>query len=358
MSTDLEPTPVPSPTLPPILWADRDPEEGARRLALGFLDQAALAKARLADPDDTEALHDFRVGLRRLRSTLRSYRGVLGKSIGKKLAARLKALADATGEGRDAEVALAWLDQVAQSDTAPLAASARPGHRWLRFRLATVRERAYGEIALRIEEDFEPLAERFKKRLSVYRREVQLDGGPKAHRLGEVAAVELGELSERIAKDLAAIGSADDDEQGHRARITAKRIRYLLEPFAAECAEARTAVKRLKQLQELLGDLHDAHVLEETLAGAAVEAGAERTWRLVGLTLADAPAADLAAARRRPAESGLLDLSRRNRARRDELFARLAEGWLGKSERSGKQTQSAFGLYQELERAAEALKGP
>ncbi len=359
MTANSEPMQPPASPVPPlVLWAERDPDEGARRLALGFLDQATMAKSRLADPDDTEALHDFRVGLRRLRSTLRSYRQVLGKSVGKKLATRLKALADATGEGRDAEVALAWLDSVVQSEAAPLATTARPGHRWLRFRLAAVRERAYGEIAERIEEDFEPLAERFRERLSVYRREVRLDANPQASRLGEVAAAELDELSQRIAKELAAIGSADDEEGGHRARITAKRIRYLLEPFAAECAEARTAAKRLKQLQELLGELHDAHVLEQTLAGAAAEAGAERARRLFDLALAERPAADLAAARRRPVESGLIELGRRNRARRDELFARLADGWLGGPGRSGKRAQNAAGLWRELERAAEALKGP
>jgi hypothetical protein len=36
----------------------------------------------------------------------------------------------------------------------------------------------------------------------------------------------------------------------------------------------------------------------------------------------------LLAERRRRYEPGLLALARQNRARRDELFARLAEGWL------------------------------
>ena len=50
----------------------RPPEEGARLIALSWLDQAAAAFPRLQDPADIEALHDFRVGLRRLRSCLRS----------------------------------------------------------------------------------------------------------------------------------------------------------------------------------------------------------------------------------------------------------------------------------------------
>jgi CHAD domain-containing protein len=349
-----EAEPLPTPSTPPILWAERDPDEGARRLALGFLDQAAAAKDRISDPDDAEALHDFRVGLRRLRSTLRTYQDLLGKSVGKKLAKRLKALADSTGDGRDAEVALAWLDAVAQAEPPP-APSARPGHRWLRSRLAAVRERAYAEIAERIEEDFAPLAERLRERLSVYRAEVRLDATTPPRRFGEVAAAGLAELGQRIEKELAAIGSAEDEEGSHRARITAKRIRYLLEPFAAESPEARAAVKKLKQLQELLGELHDAHILERTVANAASEAGAERARRLFDLALSAVSPADLAAARRRPLESGLFDLGRRNRARRDELFARLADGWIGESVGSGGRSKGTAGLARELARAAESL---
>ncbi len=352
MSEDTDP-PQAAPPTPPILWAERDPDEGARRLALGFLDQAAAAKERISDPDDAEALHDFRVGLRRLRSTLGIYRDLLGKSVGKKLAKRLKALADSTGEGRDAEVALAWLDEVGLSDPPPVP-SARPGHRWLRSRLAAVRERAYAEIAERIEEGFEPLAERLRERLSVYRAEIRLDGSSAPRRFGQVAAAELERLGQRIEKDLAAIDSAEDEENSHRARITAKRMRYLLEPFAAESPEARAAAKRLKQLQELLGELHDAHVLERILGEATAEAGAERARRLFDLALSEATPADLAAARRRPLESGLFDLGRRNRGRRDELFARLAMGWLARSERSGTPKDLA-GLARGLDRAAEAL---
>lgn len=356
MSEDADPTlaaTVTTPSVPPIVWAERDPDEGARRLALGFLDQAAAAKDRISDPQDTEALHDFRVGLRRLRSTLGIYRDLLAESVGKKLAKRLKALADSTGEGRDAEVALVWLDQAVQSDPPP-GPSARPAHRWFRARLAAVRERAYAEIAERIEEDFAPLAGRLRERLSVYRAEVRLDEAGTPRRFGDVAAAALGRLGEKIVADLAGVVSAEDEENSHRARITAKRIRYLLEPFAAECPEARAAAKRLKQLQELLGELHDAHVLERTLKDAAEEAGAERAGRLFGLALSKVSPADLAAARRRPLESGLFDLGRRNRARRDELFERLAKGWLSASEQSG-APKGLAGLERELTRAAEAL---
>ncbi|HYU36006.1 MAG TPA: CHAD domain-containing protein, partial [Thermoanaerobaculia bacterium] len=58
----------------------RPPDEGAHLLALTLLDQAAAAFPRLEDPADSEALHDFRVALRRLRSCLRAYRSCLNAS--------------------------------------------------------------------------------------------------------------------------------------------------------------------------------------------------------------------------------------------------------------------------------------
>src|ERR1700680_3226326 len=88
---------------------ERSPEEGARRLALAYLDQAGAALPRLADPEDGEALHDLRVGLRRLRSCLASYPDQAGGSVPGKLSRRLRRLARATGPGRDAEVQIAWL---------------------------------------------------------------------------------------------------------------------------------------------------------------------------------------------------------------------------------------------------------
>src|ERR1700720_505833 len=90
---------------------ERSPEEGARRLALAYLDQAGGALPRLAGPEDGEALHALGVALRRLRSCLGSYEDQLGDSVPRKLSRRLRRLARATGPGRDAEVQIAWLRQ-------------------------------------------------------------------------------------------------------------------------------------------------------------------------------------------------------------------------------------------------------
>jgi CYTH domain-containing protein len=67
----------------------------------------------------------------------------------------------------------------------------------------------------------------------------------------------------------------------HRARIAAKRLRYLLDPFVGGVPDGGAVIDQLKALQDALGDVHDAHVflaeLRETLpeawAAAPSEAG-------------------------------------------------------------------------------------
>ena len=328
----------------PVRWLDREPEEGARRLALGFLDQAQAARLRLHDAEDAEALHDFRVGLRRLRSTLRSYRDLLAEGIGRKLAKRLEALADSTGDGRDAEVALVWLE--AQTD---LPASARAGHRHLLEHLRGVRAWAYAEILERIERDFDALDERLRARLSIYRTEIRLDEEPASGRLGDAAADALIDLTGKLHDQLAAIQGPGDEAAAHRARISAKRTRYLLEPFLDELAAGRAGIKKLKRLQELLGDLHDAHVLERTLTEAAEKAGADRAHRLFDLALEGAPLPAVRAERRKNRESGIAELGRRNRARRDALYEEIQEGWL--DARTARFTHQLVRVAEELRSA-------
>jgi len=48
----------------------------ASAVALAYLDDAVAAATRLSDRSDAEALHDFRVTIRRLRVTLRAYPGL------------------------------------------------------------------------------------------------------------------------------------------------------------------------------------------------------------------------------------------------------------------------------------------
>src|SRR6058998_2102636 len=133
----------------------------ARRIALSLLDAATAARERLPDTGDAEALHDFRVAMRRLRSTLRAYQPQLEAVVPAKLRRRLRDLARATGEARDVEVQISWLER----QRTELPAARRAGVPWLLSRLTQRRERAYQDIRERIAPKFDRLARRLRRAL-------------------------------------------------------------------------------------------------------------------------------------------------------------------------------------------------
>lgn len=303
----------------------RPPEEGARLIALSYLDQASAAFPRLEDPADTEALHDFRVGLRRLRSCLRSYRPYLEESLPKKLLKRLKEVAASTGPGRDTEVQIEWL----RGRSRHLSSHHRAGLAWLLARLEERMREANVEMSRRLSREFPKVEDGLRKRLSTYHAEIDLSGAAHRSTLAEFTAGILRQQAAELESHLARVDGPEDEHEAHEARISAKRLRYLLEPFTDELPEAAATVKKMKGLQDLLGELHDAHVLETELASSLEAVAAERARKLLEITLAGVPdEAVLRAERRRARESGLISIARLNRARRDRLFEDLEAGWL------------------------------
>jgi CYTH domain-containing protein len=72
----------------------------------------------------------------------------------------------------------------------------------------------------------------------------------------------------------------EDHETVHVARIAIKRLRYLVEPLCSAHPEARRVVTVCKALQDVLGELNDAHVLEASLPGD--EAASRKVRTTVG----------------------------------------------------------------------------
>ncbi len=116
--------------------------ESVRRIALAHLDSATEALARMDAGDEDEALHDFRVSLRRLRTILKAYRPLLEPEVRRKDRRAIRKLTRSTGGGRDAEVLLAWLESV-QPDLDP---SEGPMAERLASELRAERDRGYGGV--------------------------------------------------------------------------------------------------------------------------------------------------------------------------------------------------------------------
>jgi CHAD domain-containing protein/CYTH domain-containing protein len=242
----------------------------ARFLALRFVDEAQRARVRLDDAGDTEALHDFRVALRRLRSTVRAYAEQLKGSIGGKDRRRLKALARATGDSRDGEVMIWWME--ARRDR--LSDAERPGLDWLLERLRARQEKLDRDLRAEVAHDFGREHNRLTLRLSTYEAHVSAADPGEEPRMGAVVADLVVSHAEDLRRRLDASASIEEQEALHEGRISAKRLRYLLEPFADELPDAAWAVRRLKKMQDTLGGMHDAHVAGLLLASERAEAEA------------------------------------------------------------------------------------
>jgi hypothetical protein len=132
----------------------------------------------------------------------------------------------------------------------------------------------------------------------------------------------------------------------HDMRIAAKRLRYLLE-VVGFCfgEEAEVARKRARQLQGLLGEMHDC---DEMLPRVQAEIERLRSDDARTLLLKAGDAEDLApglvtAAPNRSAYSGLELLAVHLQARRALLFERFRGFW---------QEQASLGTWARLESAA------
>jgi CHAD domain-containing protein len=301
---------------------DRPVGETARRLALAWLAEADDALDRLHDPVDVDALHDFRVALRRFRSTLRAYRPYLKGSGPKKASRRIRDLASATNPGRDAEVAIVWLEKQADA----MSQDERPGYDWLLRRLEAEKVRCYDEARKRIARDYRDTRRRIARRLSDFEASCEDAVGPDQRSF----ALATGELILDHADDLkallATIRSPAHESEAHDSRIAAKRLRYLIEPLRRSVDGVKPLVIQLKSLQDVLGELHDTHVLAAEIADSMPAVAAERAGRRhvpatdpVGSTTAEGVV---------DGAVGLLALAQRLQQRQRALHEDFTSNWL------------------------------
>jgi CHAD domain-containing protein len=236
------------------------PSLAVRRLALAQLDAAATACARVLQRDDAQALHDFRVALRRLRSVLRAYASWCDP-VPKNLRKRLRRLARATNAARDVEAQIEWLRH-----TQPrLKPNAQSGLAWLLEHLVRRQRSATSAVRMLVRKEFAVLEPRLRAALRICKH-----GRDSATKAGVAFAQATNErllaYCTELATDLTGISSVTDREQIHAARISGKRLRYLLEPLRGSVRGAAGLVKNMKTFQDRFGELNDRFVAAHEIA--------------------------------------------------------------------------------------------
>jgi CHAD domain-containing protein len=230
--------------------------------------RAQLAAIERTDPlirsgDDPEAVHDFRVAVRRTRSVLRTTRKLYDEEWLASFRAELQWLARGLGPLRDLDVLMSWIRKKQASDAAPV------------LELLETDRRHARESALRM-----LAGDRYLELLDRFAAAV--DAAP-------VRAAEIS-LETRAAKEFqrlrraaAKLRGSPTDAEIHRMRIHAKRARY-----AAELAEpvvgkpARRFVESAKKFQDVVGAHQDTVVAGERIRGLLERSGSTETAFVAG----------------------------------------------------------------------------
>jgi CHAD domain-containing protein len=212
--------------------------------------------------DDPEGVHQARVATRRIRSTLRTFSSLLEPEWTSRLRDELKWLAGLLGAVRDADVLLERLD----GDLAALPeVDADAGRRLLRG-LEDERDAARDALLAGMAGDRYTVLLDDLVAAAVDPSLREGADGPAAAALPPLVAKPW----KKLAKEVRKAGRHPDDAQLHQIRIRAKRLRYAAEAVAPVAGkDASRLASAAEDLQEVLGDQHDAVVAEAWLRAAA-----------------------------------------------------------------------------------------
>jgi CHAD domain-containing protein len=233
-------------SLPPTPRTRRFQQALDRRLEV--LDRDLPAALR----HDVEALHRTRVASRRLREVLPviGAESAAGLSAGKSRG-RIRRLTRALGGVRELDVALELLGELSADDPAIVAGAAV-----VRLDIERDRDERHSDMTRRLADlDPDKLTGDLEA-LTALR--VAASPGEQRRRLRE----RLAKRSRALEQAVDAAGALYAFDRLHLVRIAVKKLRYVLE-LVNELAGVGTArlVRRLKEVQDLLGRLHDLEVL-------------------------------------------------------------------------------------------------
>jgi CHAD domain-containing protein len=205
---------------------------------------------------DPEHLHEMRVAVRRLRAILRASRDLFDAGWVERLRSELDWLGGRLGLVRDLDI----LDAYLRPRLAALeGAEHRAGQRVLR-RLSADRARAQAALNAALDN---PRYPRILEQLETFLSRPPASASDVS--LPDVAATEWKRLRKAVQK-LPGRPSADDL---HAVRIKVKRARYAAELARAAAGErGKRFINQAKKLQDILGDLQDAVVIEQYLHDA------------------------------------------------------------------------------------------
>jgi len=222
---------------------------------------------------DVRAVHRTRVASRRLRELLPILQ--IEADAARKLGRRLRRITDGLGSVRELDVLTMLLDELHESG--------RHGSSGLsRIATTVVRERNAARKRLRAKL---PAAElwRVANKLGDVAQELQTDAesGKREQAWRWAIEARVASRAERLSAAMRDAGAVYLAERLHAVRIALKKLRYAVELGVEAAGEKKNPhLKTMKQMQEILGHLHDRQVLIDRIrqiqAGATADLRSER----------------------------------------------------------------------------------
>lgn len=259
-----------------------------------WLDDLDDAIPRVINNTDSEAVHDLRVAMRRIRSLLRVVRPVFGRFYVKLIRDEVKSVADATGSLRDEEVLAETIAALSLDD-----AHRRALEPWLARRQQ--RDESLRGNVVRLLQSGALDAPRTHLR-ALIRLPVPPGQDKEAHKFARKVVFAAHAQVEALRS-----ADVDDVVRMHDLRIAYKRLRYAVEALGPVLPpELRAWGQVASKFQKVLGNLHDhdvaldvvreAKTLSEDTRAAVLEAlrakrahYAKQYVELVGFGVASPP---------------------------------------------------------------------
>lgn len=231
-----------------------------RPLISNFVDQIEGVK----NSKDFKYIHDMRVASRRLRAAIRVFSPCFAKKDIRRARKAVRRIARVLGLARDRDVQILFLKNlIGKTEKKDL----RIGMEYLNRLLEQDREHIQRQVLKEISrleksmalEDLQKIIEEYSLWKGVEPEDVMPELLSRAERDIRARIDELRGYEE-------AIRDPSRTSDHHAMRIAAKRLRYTMEIyFTIFQGEFRYAIKKVRRLQNILGELHDTDVWIETL---------------------------------------------------------------------------------------------
>lgn len=227
-----------------------------------FMGVARANEAGVVVDYDTEFLHDYRVGFRKVRSVLSLFKGVYDREKSVELKAAFAAIMQDTNRLRDLDVYLMEKDRYFAMVPEPSLA----GLTLLFDFFAGERKKELKKVKkILVSNSYKRKVESLEKH---FLESKKLPLGPKGKLPSKILAAKLIlKRYKEVCRIAGSINKSTEDEVVHKLRISCKKLRYLMEFFSPlfDQDSLKQLIKTLKVLQDNLGKFNDYSVQQAFL---------------------------------------------------------------------------------------------